>query len=186
MRQVKDNLIIFTGVCARRAISSGVPLYIGKTMESDWVSRIEAARSIGDTSGLVSGMYSAFQKEVKRQKEVSGFSQTVRECMDYVRMNYTQPLTTEEIARHCGYAEYYLTRKFTKETGVKLNDFIRSVRLSAAKVMLITTKKDIQRISEELQFGSRSYFDKVFRREIGISPKQFRDSLGQTERTEVT
>ena len=37
-----------------------------------------------------------------------------------------------------------------------------------------------------LQFGSRSYFDKVFRREIGISPKQFRDSLGQTERTEVT
>lgn len=62
---------------------------------------------------------------------------------------------------------------------MKLTDYIRSVRLDAAKVMLLTSEKDIQQISEELQFGSRSYFDRVFRQEIGLSPKQFRETRGQ-------
>ena len=95
-----------------------------------------------------------------------------------MRLNYTKPLTAEEIARHCGYTEYYLTRKFAKETGIKLTDYIRSVRLDAAKVMLLTSKKDIQQIGEELQFGSRSYFDRVFTREVGVSPKRYRDTMG--------
>ena len=70
-------------------------------------------------------------------------------------------------------------RAATTITGVKLTDYIRSVRLDAAKVMLLASRKDIQQISEELQFGSRSYFDRVFRQEVGISPKQYRETMGQ-------
>ena len=67
---------------------------------------------------------------------------------------------------------------------MKLTDYIRSVRLEAAKVMLLTSQKDIQQISEELQFGSRSYFDRVFRQEIGMSPKRFRETRGQDSEKE--
>ena len=101
-------------------------------------------------------------------------------------MNYTRPLSLDEIARQVGYTEYYLTRKFTKETGMKLTEYIRSVRINAAKVMLLTSKKDIQQISEELQFGNRSYFDRVFRQETGVSPARFRDTLGQRKPEDKT
>ena len=101
--------------------------------------------------------------------------------MSYVRMNYMKPLKMEDLARQCGYTEYYLTRKFMKETGMKLTDYIRSVRIDAAKVMLLASKKDIQQISEELQFGSRNYFDRVFRLQIGVSPAQYRANLGQVK-----
>ena len=104
----------------------------------------------------------------------------MRDCREYIRLNYTKALTTEEIARHCGYTEYYLTRKFAKETGMKLTDYIRAVRLDAARVMLLTSRKDIQQISEELQFGSRSYFDRVFRQEVGMSPRRYRETRGQS------
>ena len=116
---------------------------------------------------------------IRQVLEADGLSKAVRDARDYIRMNYTKSLSAEEIARHCGYTEYYLTRKFAKEMGMKLTDYIRSVRLDAAKVMLLTSEKDIQQISEELQFGSRSYFDRVFRQEIGLSPKQFRETRGQ-------
>ena len=120
---------------------------------------------------------------IRQTLEADGLSKAVRDARDYIRMNYTKGLSAEEIARHCGYTEYYLTRKFAKEMGMKLTDYIRSVRLDAARVMLLTSEKDIQQISEELQFGSRSYFDRVFRQEIGLSPKQFRETRGQGKET---
>ena len=180
LREMKDNIIIFTGLCARRAIRAGVPLYIGKTMEGEWIRRIEAVRSFGGISRTVQEMYGSFQEQIRRIRESSDFSKAVRDCREYIRLNYTKALTTEEIARHCGYTEYYLTRKFAKETGMKLTDYIRAVRLDAARVMLLTSRKDIQQISEELQFGSRSYFDRVFRQEVGMSPRRYRETRGQS------
>ncbi len=179
VRQVKDNLIIFTALCARTAIRSGVSLNVAKSSESDWIRRVESMRGIGDASRIVQAMYTEFQRLIRQSGEADGLSKAVRDCRDYIRMNYTKALSAEEIARHCGYTEYYLTRKFAKETGMKLTDYIRSVRLDAAKVMLLTSQKDIQQISEELQFGSRSYFDRVFRQEIGMSPRQYRENMGQ-------
>lgn len=179
MRQVKDNLIVFTALCARTAIRSGVNLNAAKTRESEWVRQIEELRDFGAVSRIVQGMYRDFQQMIRQVLEADGLSKAVRDARDYIRMNYTKSLSAEEIARHCGYTEYYLTRKFAKEMGMKLTDYIRSVRLDAAKVMLLTSEKDIQQISEELQFGSRSYFDRVFRQEIGLSPKQFRETRGQ-------
>lgn len=183
MRQVKDNLIVFTALCARTAIRSGVNLNAAKTRESEWVRQIEELRGFGAVSRIVQGMYRDFQQMIRQTLEADGLSKSVRDARDYIRMNYTKSLSAEEIARHCGYTEYYLTRKFAKEMGMKLTDYIRSVRLDAAKVMLLTSEKDIQQISEELQFGSRSYFDRVFRQEIGLSPKQFRETRGRGKET---
>lgn len=179
LRQLKDNLIIFTALCARTAVRGGVSLSIAKTREGDWIRQIEAIHGFGAGSQIIQSMYGDFQRLIRSAGEADGRSKAVRDAQDYVRLNYTRSLTTEEIARYCGYTEYYLTRKFSKETGMKLSDYIRQVRLDAAKVMLLTSQKDIQQISEELQFGSRSYFDRVFRQEIGMSPKQFRETRGR-------
>ena len=62
-------------------------------------------------------------------------------------------ITLEDLARHCGYAEYYLSRKFAKETGMKISDLLR--------------------------FGNRSHFDRVFRQHVGVSPAKFREQGGQ-------
>ncbi|MBR1758291.1 MAG: helix-turn-helix transcriptional regulator [Lachnospiraceae bacterium] len=179
VRQTKDNLIIFNALSARSVMRAGVPVLTAKNLESDWVRRIEGLRGIGETPKLTQAMYADYQKLVLSVQEADGLSRAVRECRDYIRRNYTKPLSMEEIARHCGYTEYYLTRKFTKETGMKITDYIRSVRVDAAKVMLLSSQKDIQQISEELQFGSRSYFDRMFRQEVGISPRQYRETMGQ-------
>ena len=186
LRQIKDNLIIFTALCARRSILGGVPLQTAKTMESDWIRRIEQMHSFGQASRLLQDMYASFASAILQGKDEEKESRAVRECKDYIRMNYTRPLSLDEIARQVGYTEYYLTRKFTKETGMKLTEYIRTVRIDAAKVMLLTSRKDIQQISEELQFGNRSYFDRVFRQETGVSPARFRDTLGQRKPEDKT
>lgn len=181
LRQIKDNLLIFTGLCARVTIKSGVSPYTARTMESEWVQRIEALRGFSAAGKLRENMYASFLSQIRQQRDNVGQSRAVRECRNYIQMNYMKELTLEEIARHCGYAEYYLSRKFARETGIKLNEYIHHVRIDAAKIMLLTTSKEIQEISEELHFGNRNHFDRVFRQRVGISPARFREQRGQIE-----
>lgn len=181
LRQIKNNLVIFTGLCARTAVKSGVPLYTARTMENEWVHRIEALCGFPAAEKLCRNMYDAFLDQIRQQREHVGQSRAVRECRNYIQLNYMKELTLEEIAGHCGYAEYYLSRKFAKETGIKLNEYIHQVRIDAAKIMLLTTSKEVQEISDELHFGNRNHFDRVFRQRVGVSPARFRDQIGQIE-----
>ncbi|MGN8737939.1 helix-turn-helix transcriptional regulator [Bilifractor sp. HCP3S3_D3] len=179
MRQIKDNLLIFTALCARTAVKSGVPVYTAKTMENEWIRRIEDARGFSRAWKIRASMYNAFLRQVRQTRESTGLSKAVRDCRSYIQANYMNEISLEEIARHCGYAEYYLSRKFAKETGMKISDYIHSVRVDAAKLLLVTTSREIQDISDLLHFGNRSHFDRVFRQHVGVSPAKFREQGGQ-------
>ena len=186
LRLIKDNPLIFTGLCARTAIRSGVPVYTAKKLESEWVGRIEAARSFSEAHRLRESMYNAFLRQVRQARESTGLSKAVRDCRSYIQANYMNEITLEDLARHCGYAEYYLSRKFAKETGMKISDYIHSVRIDAAKLLLVTTSREIQEISNLLHFGNRSHFDRVFRQHVGVSPAKFREQGGQIQMSKET
>ena len=70
----------------------------------------------------------------------------------------------------------FCSRKFQKEMGTRLSDYIRDTRLEYAKIWLLSTEKTVQEISEQLQFCSRNYFSRVFREKEGMSPQELRDS----------
>ena len=174
LREAKDNLIIFCALCARAVVEAGVSLQTAKLLENRYMCRIERAEQIADIGEITRAMYGEFLDHVKVLQEDSGFSQEVCRVRDYIRHHYMEPLELSQLAKQVGYSEYYLTRKFARETGEKLSDYILEIRISAAKRQLLTTQKDIQRISEELQFGSRSYFDRAFRNKVGMTPAQYR------------
>lgn len=174
LREAKDNLIIFCALCARAVVEAGVSLQTAKLLENRYMCRIERAEQIADIGEITRAMYGEFLDHVKVLQEDSGLSQEVRRVRDYIRHHYMEPLELSQLTKQVGYSEYYLTRKFARETGEKLSDYILEIRISAAKRQLLTTQKDIQRISEELQFGSRSYFDRAFRNKVGMTPAQYR------------
>lgn len=181
LRQVQDNLIIFTALCARTAVRSGAAVYAARTLENEWIRRVEEMRSTAEAYKLLRSQYSAFQRLINQSRDGAGLSRAVRDCRGYIQSNYMNDLTLEAIARHCGYAEYYLSRKFAQETGMKVGEYIHQVRVDAAKIMLVTTSREIQDISDSLRFGNRSHFDRVFRRWVGMSPARFREQGGQAK-----
>ncbi|MEE3378171.1 MAG: helix-turn-helix transcriptional regulator, partial [Lachnospiraceae bacterium] len=73
-----------------------------------------------------------------------------------------------------GEAEYYLTRNFQNEKGVRRIDYIKYARLEYAKVCLLSTERSVEEISDLLQFSSRNYFTRVFREKTGMTPTEFR------------
>ncbi|MCR9288401.1 MAG: helix-turn-helix transcriptional regulator [Bacteroidetes bacterium] len=63
-----------------------------------------------------------------------------------------------------------LHRKLTALIGLSPNKFIRHVRLSKAKKLLLNSETNITRIAYETGFNDPGYFGRMFKKEFGVTP----------------
>ncbi len=177
VRSAKNALLVFASKCANAAMEGGIPIKTAKELEKEYMQRIERQKSVTGLAALCRKMMDAFTGMVAEYKNNTSISQPVYMCCSYIKEHLSDPITLQELADYAGYTEYYLGRKFHKETGVKLLDYIRKTRLDYAKILLSTTNLSVQEICEKLQFGTRNYFTRVFKKEVGISPMEYRKNV---------
>ena len=178
IRDAKNTLISLTVVCRMAALEGGLPANTAQELEARYIAEIEACRTYTKLQKVFDRMLSAFITGVHRNKEIPFVSKSIREACDYIRVNVLKSLTVDDIAKEMGYSTYYFTRKFNQEMGIKVTDYIKQVKIEYAKVALFSTGKSIQEISDELHFGSRSYFSKVFHSMAGMTPAAYRQKQG--------
>lgn len=183
-RHFSNVMIIFISQCARAAIEGGLSVQTAKEIEWKYINRVEQQKTLTELTRLNKEMLEEFIGSVNEVKNSYGISQPIRECCAYVRNHFTEQLTLEDIAGKMGYTEYYLARKFKKEMGIKLLDYIKEVRLEYAKIWLTTTNKSVEEISYQLRFDSRSYFSRVFKEKNGITPVEFRNRVWKEDKEE--
>jgi AraC-like DNA-binding protein len=94
--------------------------------------------------------------------------------MAYMHEHYAEPLSREEIAAHVGLSDDYLTSCFRKELGLTPVAYLNRYRVQQAKLLLKNTHKSITEIALEAGFSGSSYFSRIFHRETGMSPAEFR------------
>lgn len=116
-------------------------------------------------------MLRAFIDKVHHCKIQSDMSRPIQECCNYISRNLCKNLNLKDMAKEIGYTEYYLTRKFAKEMGISMSEYINTKKTELAKIWLLTTDKNMQEISDELGYGTRSYFSRVFKEKPGY-PRQ--------------
>lgn len=179
IRTLKNNMIIFQSQCAEAAIEGGLTVKAAMERQNYASAEIEECSSISSLANTNWRAFLGFVDAVYESKCLinQGVSEMVRGTIDYIQNHYRNEITLSELAKEAGYSEYYLSRKFTKETGMKIRDFIKLTRINMAKVMLTSTQKSIFQIAEELQFKSRSHFDKTFTQLVGMSPVKYRESM---------
>lgn len=94
----------------------------------------------------------------------------------YITNTFYKDISLALLAERCDISEQHYCRLFKKYTGTTPAAYIISLRLSHACDLLTKGEcKKISAIAAECGFHSTTYFNKVFRREIGMNPAQFRD-----------
>lgn len=85
----------------------------------------------------------------------------------------------EEIAASLGICERYFRKFFTERAGVSPAQFVTDMRLRRAKSMLACTDKSITDIAFSCGFYDSSHLTRVFKKQEGITPKDYRKSTRQ-------
>ena len=74
-------------------------------------------------------------------------------------------------------SEEYLSAQFKKETGSTLTEYVNGKRIKHAVSLLNTTSLQIQAIAQYCGIPDVNYFTKTFKKYIGTTPKEYRDSI---------
>ena len=98
----------------------------------------------------------------------------VEQVSKYVEDHMNQPLSIADIATHFFLNPDYLSRMFKNETGLPLKEYIISRKMESARTLLRTTQLPVNVIASKLGYDNYSYFSQVYRKMMGISPKDER------------
>lgn len=108
-------------------------------------------------------------------KEVSVNSMTIiQKAKKYMREYYASPITLDTLSEHCDINKHYLCRLFQKSDQTSPLAYLRDRRLEAAVALLRNSDLPVQEIGRQCGFENPSYFGKVFREYMSMTPKEYR------------
>lgn len=175
MRQFKNAISVCITLFSRAAIEGGLSPEISLTLSDHYFQCAEACTSVSELMEVSHTLQEDYIQRVHRCRQNSSTSKAITTCMDYIKLHLEDDLSIKALADMLGYSEYYLSKKFKKETGKSIKEFIRIQRLERAKMLLKNDQYTVLEVSERLKFCAPSYFSDAFRKEYGVSPTEFRE-----------
>ncbi|MCL2099192.1 MAG: AraC family transcriptional regulator [Oscillospiraceae bacterium] len=104
----------------------------------------------------------------------------ISKAITYIKSNYMRKLTLNEVAEYVFLSPSYFSRVFKRETDCYFKDYVNYIRVEKSKLLLLTDKMSLVEIADNAGFYDQSYFNKVFKKITGSTPKKFRETGGRT------
>lgn len=101
--------------------------------------------------------------------------------MNYIEQHYAEKVSLEMLAKYTNLSTYYLSKQIKKETGLNLLDNVNNIRAEKSKHLLLNTNISILDIAQKVGFNYQNHFAAIFKKFTGISPNEFRKTLGHKE-----
>ena len=97
----------------------------------------------------------------------------IHEITEYIKNNYQRNITLDDLARTTNFNKYYICKKFKKETGANIMNYIMDMRINRAKEMLLKGDDRIYKVAQAVGFNDTSYFSLIFKKITSQTPKEF-------------
>jgi transcriptional regulator GlxA family with amidase domain len=134
----------------------------------------------GDGDGLSwAGMWvrSALRKEVEA---LSGLHPNLRKAVVYLADHYAEPIRLEALARQAHVSQSHLSFLFRSGLQMSCKSLLARIRIERAKELLTEDRRQpVTDVALQVGFADLSHFEKCFRREVGLSPRQFRRAAAE-------
>lgn len=136
-----------------------------------------------------SGSRETFQQEAKAllleairmKRENLGFvkySHVISRAEGYIRENYCDPnISLISVSKHVGMSPAHFSTIFSQTLGKTFISYLTSMRIERAKELLAQTDMKLSAIAMEIGYNEPNYFSHVFKRNEGVTPKEYRNSF---------
>lgn len=101
----------------------------------------------------------------------------IHEIREYLSNNFRENITLEELSFLFGTNKTTLCQSFKSEFGTTVIAFVNSLKIKEARRLIRSGSQSITKISESLGFSSIHYFSRLFKKSVGISPKEYIKTL---------
>jgi AraC family transcriptional regulator len=99
---------------------------------------------------------------------------TLRNVTDLMEQQLAKGIELHRLARAAGISAFHFSRQFKKATGFSPSQYFIRMRMSKARLLLRETSRSVIDVGLAVGYSSPSHFAHVFRREVGVSPTDYR------------
>lgn len=170
---MKARILELIIMISRAAVESGAELEKLLGMNYQFITELSRQDNFEDICLWLVRVLETFMDTVYETRNIKGI-RFLGEALDYLKSRYNQSLTLEEVARHVHISPFYLSHLFKEELGMTFVEYLTQLRMDEARRLLTQTGRSIQEIAERVGYDDPSYFCKVFKKNVGATPKQFR------------
>lgn len=174
LRQEKNLMICTATLVTRAAIRGGLDRATAFFLSDSYIQKAELLRDHAGLMRLNAKMVQDFTQRVADIRCGPGPSPLLRDVREYILAHLDSPVTTDALSRTLGTNRTYLCKRFREESGTTINHYVTAVKMDEAKRLLEVTKKTQAEIAEILGYSSQSYFQSVFKKSTGKTPREYR------------
>lgn len=98
----------------------------------------------------------------------------IGEIISYLSEYYTEPITLSGLALKFGVSKYYISRIFNEKLHISFNNYLNTLRVDYAKILLQSSSKDILTISQMCGYENSRTFNRVFKQICACQPREYR------------
>ena len=102
----------------------------------------------------------------------------IAKCQEWIAQNYDHEAPVGPMTELSGLSERSFKRRFARATGMTPIEYVQTLRLEEAKQILETTELPVEAVANEVGYEDASYFGRLFRRSVGLTPAQYRKRFG--------
>lgn len=104
----------------------------------------------------------------------------IEATMEWVERHFREPFDLERLAAELHLTTYHLSHLFKESTGSTISDYVTARRMKEACLLLSSTDLPINRIAFQIGRFSTSYFSTLFKRQMDITPREYRELINGT------
>lgn len=119
------------------------------------------------------------EEDIKAESTASSF--IVKNALRYIENNYPHKLTLSDVAEKTYVSQWHLSKLLNKHMGQNFSEILNNVRIKEAKKLLKDPSLRIGDIAEAVGFVDMAHFSRVFKKTLGISANEYRNSISMND-----
>lgn len=140
----------------------------------DKITKLDKEKNPIVLKGLLYSICAEFDKTAEYVAFKSNKQDLLLEIFNFVSKNYKTNCSLYELSKETSYSYVYLSKHFSKSTGVSYTEYVSRFRISEACYLLVNTSNTMVEIAYECGFECLRSFNRSFKSIIGISPSEYR------------
>ncbi|MBE6759164.1 MAG: helix-turn-helix domain-containing protein [Ruminococcaceae bacterium] len=185
LQNMRYHFIITAALVSRFCVEGGMVLEQAYGLSDFYITRMDRLMNSEDIVQLHHVMVLDFTERMNGLRQLPEITKPVKCAVDYIYLHLHEKIALNELAESAGVSPGYLSKLFRKELGINVSDYITELKIDEAKNLLKYSDMPIVEIANYLAFASQSYFVHVFHKRMGTTPRKYRESFYQRERSLV-
>lgn len=178
LKVAKARMLEIMVMLSRAAVERGETLEKLLGLNYHYIEEFSHLNSIEELFVWVVRMMEMFMEKIQ-VTQGSRNTQVMEQVIEFMSRNYQRAIRLEDIAQAVFLSPCYLSHIFKEEIGTTIMEYLTRLRIEEAKRLLRNPRFTVVQVADKIGYGDPSYFTKVFKKNEGITPSQFKQRFVQ-------